>query len=80
MEPSEDPRRVVDRWTKAISEGDAESALGRLSEHAGTLVIRTDPAEWWHGPEAHAIWAQQIEELGSSPGRASTSSRAARRS
>jgi len=43
MEPSEDPRRVVDRWTKAISEGDAESALGRLSEHAGTPGDRNRP-------------------------------------
>ena len=28
VEPSEEIRRVVDRWTKAISEGDADSALG----------------------------------------------------
>ena len=26
-------------------------------------IIGTDPAEWWHGEEAHALWRQQIEEL-----------------
>ena len=58
---------MVERWSKAVSEGDAESALARLSEHPGTLVIGSDLAEWWHGPEARAIWARQIEELGSFP-------------
>ena len=67
VEQSDEIRRVVERWSKAVSEGDAESALARLSEHPGTLVIGTDLAEWWHGPEARAIWARQIEELGSFP-------------
>ena len=58
---------MVERWSKAVSEGDAESALARLSEHPGTLVIGTDLAEWWHRPEARAISARQIEELGSFP-------------
>ena len=64
MEPSEEIRRIVDRWTKAIAEGDADSVLARLSEHPGTLMIGTDAAEWWHGREAHAVWRRQIEELG----------------
>ncbi len=64
MEPSEEIRRVVERWTKAISDGDADSALSRLSEHSGALLIGTDPDEWWHGEEMRAIWARQIEELG----------------
>ncbi len=66
MEPSEEIRRIVQRWTSAIAEGDADSALARLSEHPGTLIIGTDPAEWWRGDEAHAIWGRQIDELGSS--------------
>ena len=40
MERSEEIRRVIDRWTKAIAEGDAE-CLERLSEHAGTLIFAT---------------------------------------
>jgi len=58
---------VIDRWSQAVSEGDTESALARLSEHHGTLLIGTDPAEWWRGQEARAIWARQIEELGTFP-------------
>ena len=67
MEPSEEIRRIVHRWTKAIAEGDAESALARLSEHPGTLVIGTDPAELWRGQETRAVWGRQIEELGAFP-------------
>jgi adenylate cyclase len=67
VEPSEEIRRVVDRWTKAIAEGDADSVLGRLSEHPGTLIVGTDPDEWWVGQEARAIWGRQIEELSSFP-------------
>jgi len=48
MEPSEEIRRVIHRWMIAISEGDTDSALGRLSEHPGALTIGIDPAEWWH--------------------------------
>lgn len=67
MEPSEEIRRVIHRWMIAISESDAESALGRLSEHPGTLTIGTDVAEWWHGQETRLIWGRQIEELGGFP-------------
>jgi len=67
MEPSEEIRRVIHRWMVAISEGDSDSALGRLSEHPGALTIGTDPAEWWHGKETRAIWGRQIEELGTFP-------------
>lgn len=67
MEPSEEIRRIVERFTKATAAGDHEAALGRLSEHAGTLIIGNDPGEWWHGDEARAIWRRQLEELGSFP-------------
>ena len=55
MEPSEEIRRVVERWVKAISEGDADSILARMSEHPGTLLIGTDPDEWWGGEQVRAI-------------------------
>jgi hypothetical protein len=67
VEPSEEIRRIVERWTKAVAEGDHESALRRLSVLPGTLIIGNDPNEWWHGEEARAIWARQLEELGSFP-------------
>ncbi len=67
MERSEEIRRVVGRWMSAIAAGDAASALGRLSEHPGTLAIGTDIAEWWHGPAARRVWRRQIDELGPFP-------------
>ena len=67
MEHSEEIRRVVHRWMIAISESDSASALGRLSEHPGAILIGTDVAEWWHGAEGRAIWGRQIEELGGFP-------------
>jgi class 3 adenylate cyclase/ketosteroid isomerase-like protein len=62
VEASEEIRRVIERWTRAIAEGD-EECLERLSEHDGTLIVGTDPAEWWRGPETRAVWGRQIEEL-----------------
>src|SRR5438552_15730698 len=62
VEPSEEIRRVIDRWTRAIAEGD-DDWLQRLSEHAGTLIVGTDPAEWWRGRETRAVWGHQIAEL-----------------
>jgi class 3 adenylate cyclase len=67
VEPSEEIRRIVERLTIATIEGDHESALVRLSELPGTLIIGNDPNEWWHGDEARAIWARQLEEVGSFP-------------
>lgn len=63
MEQSEEIRRVIERWTAAISAGDAASALGRLSDHPGTVAVGTDAAEWWQGSEIRAVWGRQIEEL-----------------
>src|SRR5262245_63195797 len=67
VEPSEEIRRIVDRFTKATTGGDHEAALARLSEHAGTLIIGNDPGEWWHGATARAIWQRQLEEIGGFP-------------
>ncbi len=64
MESSEEIRRVVDRWMTAIAEGDTASALGRVSEHRGALMIGTDPSEWWCGEVIGLVWGRQIEELG----------------
>ena len=67
VEPSEEIRRVIERFTRAIADGDDEAALGRLSEHPGTLMTGTDASEWWHGREARAVWARQIVEIGPFP-------------
>jgi adenylate cyclase len=67
MEPSEEIRRVVHRWMDAFSQGDVETALARVADHSGLLAIGTDPAEWWHGDDARAIWRRQLEEIGAWP-------------
>ena len=65
VEPSEEIRRIVERWMRAISERDSESSLERVSEHPGAVMIGTDPEELFHGSEVRAIWARQLEELDS---------------
>jgi adenylate cyclase len=67
VEPSEEIRRVIERWMVAIAERDSDAALGRLSEHPGAHMISTDPAEWWHGEEIRAVWGRQLEELDDFP-------------
>lgn len=70
MEESEEIRRVIERWTMAIAAGDGDSALGRLSEHAGTLMIGLmgpEPAKLWRGSESRAMWAKQLNALGPFP-------------
>jgi class 3 adenylate cyclase/ketosteroid isomerase-like protein len=62
VERSEEIRRVIERWTRAIADGDAE-CLERLSDHQGTLIVGTDPAEWWRGDETRAVWGRQLDEL-----------------
>jgi len=66
MERSEELCRVVERWIEALSGGDADAVLARLSEHPGNVVIGTDPNEFWRGEE-RIIVARQIEESGGFP-------------
>lgn len=68
VESSEEIRRVVERWLIALSHGDKEAVLARLSEHPATLLIGTDPNEWWQGRAVREVWARQIEEMGSYTG------------
>ncbi len=67
MQSSEEISRIINRWLIAVTAGDADPSLERLSQHAGALTIGTDPDEWWHGPETRAVWRRQLEELGGMP-------------
>lgn len=67
MDESEEIRRVVERWLAGISAADADAVFARLSEHPGTLIIGTDPSEWWQGDEARALFERQIEEMSAHP-------------
>jgi hypothetical protein len=66
MEPSEEIRRVVERWLVANTEGDADAVIGKVTEHPGMLAIGTDRNEWWHSQE-RPVWRRQIEESGGFP-------------
>lgn len=66
MEPSEEIRRVIDRFLTAAREGDADAFLARFSEHRGALCIGTAEEEWWHA-DAAPVWRRQLEEMGGFP-------------
>ncbi len=66
MEPSEEIRRVIERWMVANAEGEGDAVLGRVSDHPGILAIGTDADEWWRGHE-RAVWRHQLEETGGFP-------------
>jgi len=66
MKPSDEIRRVVERWIQGISAGDGDAVFARVSEHPGTLLIGTDPNEWWQGEEC-AVFGRQIAEMGAHP-------------
>ena len=65
MEPSEEIRRIVERWLVANRE-ETRSRDGEDLGHAGLLAIGTDDQEWWSAPE-RAVWRRQIEEAGGFP-------------
>jgi adenylate cyclase len=67
MERSEEICRVVERWLSAESVGDRDAAVARVSEHPGTVLIGTDPNEWWQGDEALRVFGRQLEESGGFP-------------
>lgn len=67
MEPSEEIRRVVERWFIAASAGDSEEVLARVSEHPGMVWIGTDPNEWLYGEEHRLVTQRQYEESGGFP-------------
>jgi class 3 adenylate cyclase len=66
MDASEEIRRVVDRFLSATHDGDTDTVMGKISEHAGVLVIGTAEEEWWHRQDA-AVWEQQLLETGGFP-------------
>lgn len=63
VEPSEEIRRVVERWVRAASAGDTDSVVARLSVQPGSLQIGTDQAEWWRDRDASELFRRQLQEL-----------------
>ena len=66
MEPSEEIRRVIERWMVAMPKARATPSSGGCLIDPGILAIGTDADEWWRGHE-RAVWRHQLEETGGFP-------------
>ncbi len=65
MENSSEIKAVMQKIYQAMSNGKAEEFEKLLSQEVGTLVIGTDPREWWNGYEViNRFFGQQIMEMG----------------
>ena len=64
MEPSDEVRRVLERWFAAARDGDSDGFTSRLSKDPGSLTVGTDEAEWYRGDAVHRIARAQMDDLG----------------
>ena len=67
MEPSEEIRRVIERWMVANAEGDGDAVLGRLSEHPGMPDDRHRRRRVVARPRASPSGGVRLEEMGGFP-------------
>ena len=58
---------MIERWVMALGAADVDTVLARLSEHRATLLVGTDPNEWWQGRAVRAIFGRQMQEAGPFP-------------
>jgi ketosteroid isomerase-like protein len=62
MQESQELRRVVESMYAAMMEGNADWVAGKLSDSDATLVIGSDPGEWWEGGRTvRQMWAAQLQ-------------------
>jgi ketosteroid isomerase-like protein len=67
MEESAEIRAVANRYFDAIRNGDTDYLAEFVSRDDSTLLIGTDPNEWWTGYERiMGIWRAQMEAVGGS--------------
>ena len=65
MEPSTELKSVALRLYAVISSGDAAALERMMSRENGTLVIGTDPSEWWQGyAKITETYKTQLQEMG----------------
>jgi class 3 adenylate cyclase len=64
VEPSDEVRRVLERWFAAARDGDSDGFTARLSKDPGSLTIGSDEAEWYRGDAVHQISRAQMADLG----------------
>lgn len=64
MQPSDEVRRVLERWFAAARHGDSDGFTARLSQDPGSLTIGSDEAEWYRGDAVHQVARAQMADLG----------------
>ena len=65
MQSSNEIKAVVQQFYAAMASGKATEFEKLLSREAGTLVIGTDPREWWSGYDVIShFYGLQIVEMG----------------
>ncbi len=65
MEESAEVKSAVRRYYEAIAAGDAQVMEELFSRQGGTLLIGSDPNEWWAGYDtAMHAWKAQFEAVG----------------
>jgi hypothetical protein len=62
--PSEELRAFLQRFYAVWQRWDFDSMREMISAKPHSLVIGTDPAEWWIGPDGLDIWEAQSREMG----------------
>ena len=65
MNPSTELRELVLRAYEAMANGDTSFYDRHLSQQEGTLIIGTDPNEWWTGYDTITqVFKAQMREMG----------------
>ncbi len=65
MAQSKEIKEVLLQIYQAMSSGDVPGMLELISHEEGTLVIGTDPREWWRGFDTiNRFFSVQIKEMG----------------
>lgn len=65
MEPSSQLATLTGRLYEAMTKGDHASFMRQFSKEDGTLLIGTDPKEWWVGHDTISrVVKAQFEEMG----------------
>lgn len=64
MDPAPELVLLVERLYRSWAALDYEAMLEAIARHPGTLVIGSDPQEWWAGPEEiTAVMRAQAQEM-----------------
>lgn len=63
MQRSPELEALVRRLAEAQAAGDADGLLATLSDDEETVLIGTDPDEWWTGPKIPEVVRAQIAEM-----------------